>query len=186
MVDEPMRRKVFISHYKGDRKAVDAFIKKWTDEQRVFIAKALGTFDNEDFINSTNTDYVMSQIRKKYIGDSTVTIVLIGECTHSRRYVDWEIKASLRQGEDAKPNGLLGILVNADAERAHLPERFKANWDSDNSKYARYHRTPQSASELRSWIEDAFAARTKRANLIQNSQEMWGNNHECKVHGVTH
>jgi hypothetical protein len=36
----------------------------------------------------------MSEIRRKYLGNASVTIVLIGSCTHSRRYVDWEIKLS--------------------------------------------------------------------------------------------
>ncbi len=67
--------------------------------------------DNYDFINSTDTDYVMKCIRENYLSDSTVTIVLIGSCTHSRRYVDWEIKSSLRQGQYTTPNGLIGILL---------------------------------------------------------------------------
>ena len=77
-----VRRKVFISHYGGDRDAARRFIDKWSG---VFIPKQLGIYTNEDFINSNNVDYVMSQIRSKYLGDSTVTIVLVGTCTHSRR-----------------------------------------------------------------------------------------------------
>jgi len=74
------KRKVFISFCKGDKAEVDAFIAKWSDQEGVFTAKVLGASDNDDFINSTDTDYVMSQIRKKYLGDSSVTIVLIGNC----------------------------------------------------------------------------------------------------------
>src|SRR5207245_253213 len=99
----PPKRKVFISFYQRDRAEVDAFIK-WADLGNVFIPRALGTYDNEDFINSDNPEYVMQQIRGKYLGDSTVTIVLVGACTHSRRYVDWELKTSLRRGEYT-PNG---------------------------------------------------------------------------------
>src|SRR5205809_7957009 len=106
MVYYGTRRKVFISFYQGDRAEVDDFIYQWSDLEEVFIPKALGTFDNEDFINSTNPEYVMGQIRKNYLGDSTVTIVLLGICTHSRRYVDWEIKSSLRQGLSYISNGL--------------------------------------------------------------------------------
>ena len=77
-----IRRKVFISHYGVDRTAVRSFIDKWSN---VFIAKELGVYDDEDFIDSNNGSYVMSQIRQKYLSDSTVTIVLLGTCTHSRR-----------------------------------------------------------------------------------------------------
>ena len=177
------RRNVFISHYKGDRDEVDAFIKNYSS---VFIPKVLGANDNDDFINSTNTDYVMQRIREKYLGDSTVTIVLIGSCTHSRRYVDWEIKSSLRQGQYT-PNGLIGILLPSQGSSAYLPPRFKANWEKDESNcYARCRAYPSSAQELAHWIEDAYQARTSRAHLIQNTQDMMKYNSKCKICGVTH
>lgn len=178
------RRKVFISHFKGDVIAVNSFIARF---QSVLIPRVIGvTDDDSDLINSTNPDYVMSEIRRKYITtESTVTLVLLGTCTHSRRYVDWEIKASLRQGS-VTPSGLLGVLLDPRAEAAHLPERFAENWRQDDRGYARYYRYPTSASLLQAWIEDAFAARTTRAHLIRNSQEMWRRNRACNVCGVTH
>ncbi len=188
MVYMGTKRKVFISFHQGDRAEVDNFIKKWADVEKVFIPKSLGTSNNDDFINSENTDYVMNQIRSRYLGDSTVTIVLLGTCTHSRRYVDWEIKSSLRQGNDELPNGLLGILLpSMTSGSCHLPQRFKENWNTDSNKsYARYYRAPSSAEQLGGWIEDAFQARTSRTNLIKNSQEMMKYNAKCEVHSVTH
>ncbi|MCO5069192.1 MAG: TIR domain-containing protein [Kiritimatiellae bacterium] len=181
------KRKVFISFSQRDRTEVDAFIDKWATRQGVFTPKVLGVSSNDDFINSTNPEYVMSQIRAKYLQDSTVTIVLIGKCTHSRRYVDWEIKASLRQGEDDLPNGLLGILLPSAGDRAHLPPRFADNWKSGEAEcYARYRAAPATADTLRAWIEDSYEARSARADLITNTQDMMKNNAQCKVCGVTH
>lgn len=183
MISSTNRRKVFISHYKEDRNEVDTFIE---DYSSVFIPKVLGANDNDEFINSTNTDYVMQRIREKYLGDSTVTIVLIGSCTHSRRYVDWEIKSSLRQGQYT-PNGLIGILLPSQGNSAHLPPRMEANWVSwESNCYARYRAYPRSREELSRWIEDAYQARTSRAHLIQNSQDMMKYNSVCKICGVTH
>jgi hypothetical protein len=180
------KRKVFISFYQRDKAEVDEFVAKWSDQEGVFTAKVLGASDNDDFINSTDTDYVMSQIRKKYLGDSSVTIVLIGRCTHSRRYVDWELKSSLTQGTST-PNGLLGILLPSMRDSGHLPPRFKKNWQSgEASCYARYRSAPTSAAQLGEWIEDAYAARMSRAHLIQNSQDMMKYNAKCEVCGVTH
>ena len=179
------KRRVFISHYKGDSYLVDDFIEVFANTLGVFTPYVLGANDNDDFINSSNTDYVMSQVRYKYLQDSTVTIVLIGRCTHSRRYVDWEIKSSLQQGETL-PNGLLGILVDPDSTSAHLPPRFEENWDNQNQSYARYYSYPQNADQLSGWIEDAYSARTMGAHLIKNPQEMMKYNRECKVCGVTH
>ena len=105
---EAARRKCFISYYHGDQDAVDKFVGTFDD---VMIAKAIGVSEEDDYIDSDNAEYVMSRIRQDVLEDSTVTICLIGECTHSRRYIDWELKASLRQGEDYDPNGLIGILL---------------------------------------------------------------------------
>lgn len=183
---ELIRRKVFISHYKGDRNEVDAFIDFFSNTHRVFIPKVLGANDNDEFINSSNTDYVMRCIREKYLQDSTVTIVLIGSCTHSRRYVDWEIKSSLRQGQYT-PNGLIGIVLPSQNNSAHLPPRIEANWNSNhNNCYARYWPYPSSPVQLGNWIEDAYLARANRTHLIANSQNMMGYNSKCKICGITH
>src|SRR6266480_45841 len=143
---QPIKRKVFISFHQKDRREVDAFIEDWANRHGVFIPKALGVSDNDDFINSTNPEYVMSQIRAKYLGDSTVTVVLIGLCTHSRRYVDWEIKASLRRGE-AEPNGLIGLLLPSCGKSAHLAPRFQDNWkQGEQDCYACYWYCPQTTA----------------------------------------
>lgn len=183
---DSIRRKVFISHYKGDQNEVDWFIDYFANTCKIFIPKVLGANDNDDFINSTNTDYVMGQIREKYLQDSTVTIVLVGSCTHSRRYVDWEIKSSLQQGASL-PNGLIGIILPSQERSAFLPPRFEANWTNGHQNcYARYWVYPESPDKLADWIEDAHEARTKRAHLIYNSQGMMKYNRECKVCNFTH
>lgn len=186
MTYQGIRRKVFISHFREDRQEVDAFIDRFANKEKVFIPYVLGANNNDEFIHSRNPEYVMTQIRKKYLQDTTVTIVLVGSCTHSRRYVDWEIKTSLRQGEYT-PNGLMGIILPSQGNSAYLPPRLEANWSSENENcYARYWVYPNSAQQLGNWIEDAFQARTIRTRLIKNSQDMMGYNAKCKVCSVTH
>ena len=186
MVYAAPKRKVFISFCQRDRTEVEDFIDRWATRQGIFIPKALGVSDKDDFINSTNPEYVMSQIRTKYLSDSTVTIVLVGSCTHSRRYVDWELKASLRRGEYT-PNGVMGIILPSSGASAHLPPRLEANWTSGHVNcYARYWVAPTSVDQFVAWIEDAYAARTERARLIKNSAEMMKYSGRCRVCGVTH
>lgn len=181
-----IKRMVFISHYEGDKTEVEEFIDYFANQQNVFTPYVLGANDNDDFINSGNPAYVMSQIRQKYLRDTTVTIVLVGSCTHSRRYVDWEIKASLTQGE-TPPNGLMGIILSSQGSNAYLPPRLEDNWVSGHLNcYARYWTYPTSVGQLGDWIEDAYLARTARAHLIKNSQEMMRYNARCKVCGITH
>lgn len=186
MIYNGIRRKVFISHFREDRQEVDAFINKFANVEKVFIPYVLGANDNDNFIQSQNPEYTMTQIRKKYLLDTTVTIVLVGSCTHSRRYVDWEIKSSLRQGEYT-PNGLMGIVLPSTGGSAHLPPRLMVNWNEDNVNcYARYWEYPQTTEQLTSMIEDAYQARNKRKHLIKNSQDMMGYNSKCKICGITH
>ncbi|MFY7819708.1 MAG: TIR domain-containing protein [Rhodoluna sp.] len=176
------RRKCFISYYSGDQAEVEAFLEDFGD---VFIPKVVGVTDGDDFIDSTDTDYVMSRIRANYLGDSTVTILLLGSCTHSRRYIDWELKTSLRQGA-YEPNGLLGLTLPYKNGAAHLPPRFKENWQEKSAGYALYHSYPTSKEQLREWIEKAYSRRTTHAHLIKNSQEMHKYNRRCEIHQVTH
>lgn len=182
---ESVRRKCFISYYQGDSEHVDQFVKSFED---VFIPKVIGVSSGDDFINSDDSDYVMSKIREKYLGDSTVTICLIGDCAHSRRFIDWEIKASLRQGLYSMPNGLLGILLPYKGTTGHLPQRFKDNYVSgkEAESYAIYRAYPQSKTELKTWIESAFLKRETSAHLIANTQTMMKKGGNCSVHNITH
>jgi hypothetical protein len=181
-----VRRRVFIAHYRGDRTEVDAFIERYANQLRIFTSYVLGANDNDDFINSTNTDYVMTQIRERYLLDSTVTIVLVGQCTHSRRYIDWEIKSSLRQGNYI-PNGLIGIILPSSGTSEYLPPRFDRNWTEGNVNcYARYWVYPTNGETLGEWIDDAYNARTNRNHLIDNPQDMMRYNANCRHHNVTH
>lgn len=185
----PTKRKVFISYHHGDDVEVRNFVRQWTIVNKVFIPMGLGIKFTDDIIDSTDTSYVMSQIRKKYLQDSSVTVVLIGSCTHSRRYVDWEIKASLRQATllSSPPNGLIGIILPYKGRSAHLPPRFEDNWTSGHVNcYARYYVAPTSANQLRGWIEDAYKARTERAKYIKNTSDIMKNNATCKECGITH
>jgi hypothetical protein len=179
---EEVRRKCFISYYKKDTPAVEKFIQ---DFAKVFIPKAIGVEGGDELIDSDDSEYVMSKIRSEYLGDSTVTICLIGTCTHSRRYIDWELKTSLRQGAYI-PNGLIGILL-PQMNSGHLPPRFAENWQKDESKcYALYRAYPTSTEVLKAWIENAFKRRTEKAALITNSQTMMKYNGKCRVHNETH
>lgn len=181
-----VRRKVFISYYHGDQNAVNKFI---TDFSGVFIPKAVGVKDGDFVFDSNNPQYIMRRIREEKLQDSTVTIVLIGSCTHSRRYVDWEIKASLQQGQTL-PNGVIGINLPYMGSVGAAPDRLVDNLSRDEqgnqNGYARYYVYPSSGYELRRWIEDAHDARINRASLIHNGRDMMKYNAKCKTHGITH
>jgi hypothetical protein len=134
----------------------------------------------EDLINSTDTDYVMSQIRARYLKDSTVTIVLMGKCTWARRYVDWEIQSSLRRGQTL-PNGLLGVKLPT---FNGFPPRFNQNLINDRNTqkdcYARWIDYPASADILRSSIEAAYQRRLTHADYISNPRDRMQYSRACE------
>jgi hypothetical protein len=182
---KPVRRKVFISYHKVDSNEVNQFIRLFSGSYETFLARGIGAGMAGDIINSTNTEYVMSRIRQEYLGDSTVTIVMIGNCTWSRKYVDWELQSSLRSGSTITPNGLLGVKLPS-YNSGRYPDRLNANLLSDADKrggrtdcYARAVAWPASAEELRSHIEDAYKARTLRAHLINNPRERFKIDRDC-------
>ena len=178
-----VRHKVFISYHHDDQDELDEFIETFDHERRVFISRGLGMGMAQDVIDSTDTDYVMRRIRELYLEDSTVTIVLIGKCTWARRYVDWEIQASLRHGVTVTPNGLLGIkLPSYNKKYGGYPPRLNKNLKQDEKQedcYAKVIDYPQRKDTLASYIEDAFQARTERAHLIVNSRERFSYNRTC-------
>ena len=123
----------------------------------------------------------MRRIRELYLKDSTVTITLIGQCTWARRFIDWEIQSSLRHGEMVTANGLLGILLPSMGSKANPPERLKKNLKGDHADegYARWYVYPTRKDQLAYWIDDAFQARTSRANLIENPIDRFKYNKSC-------
>jgi hypothetical protein len=152
--------------------AVDRFIARFGKHN--FLKRGITLPD--EVVSSRDTDYVMRRIRELYLRDSTVTIVLVGRCTWSRRFVDWELQASLRRPASGHPNGLLGILLDSNT-RPRLPQRFELNRDSG---YARYHYYPRDVATLEEWIEDAYQARVTRRSKIVNPRERLSYNRRCR------
>ena len=156
MADQ-VRHKTFISYHQADQEEVDKFIEKFDHDRDVFIARAVGSDQTlDDLIESENDEYVMRRIREKYMSDSTVTLVFVGKETWTRKFVDWELAASLHQGEKAGlPNGVLAIL-SPELTEAILPDRFVDNWETG---YAKFYPYPKSRTQLSKWIDQAFLAR---------------------------
>jgi hypothetical protein len=164
-----MSHKCFISYNAADKDAVDKFCEKFSGS---FIRRGLKMED--DIIDSTNTDYVMQRIRSLYLKDSTVTIVLIGKCTWARRFVDWEVQASLRNPADGYPNGVVAIQLWD--SYTTLPNRVNLNVDSG---YSKFYKHPASSAALEKLIDEAFDARSDKQNLIENPRDRFTNNRSC-------
>lgn len=96
----PTKRQIFVSYHHGsDQWYYDEFSRIFSDTYDVVKDNSL-----DRAIDSDDSDYVMRRIRENYITGTSCTIILCGAETSQRKYVDWEIKATLD-----KYHGLIGI-----------------------------------------------------------------------------
>lgn len=163
--------RVFISYHHDDENEVQRFIRDFGDD--CFITRGVFT---DDIIQSDDKDYIMRQIREKYLSDSTVTIVMIGKCTWARKYVDWEIASTLRNDPVNKRSGLMAIALPSINNSGKLPARFN---DNKESGYATFWDYPTSKAVLAGRIEDAFQKRTTLSDKVDNSRELKSYNSTC-------
>lgn len=164
----PTKRKLFISyHHEGDQPYYDAFTKAFSDDYEVIFDNSL-----ERKIDSDNVDYVIQRIRDSYISGSSCTIVLCGLETPWRKYVDWEIKATLD-----KEHGLIGVNLPSNPSNAAgavtVPSRLHDNIKSGYAVWTNWQAITQNAASVKTFIEQAIA---RSAALIVNNREMMSRN----------
>jgi hypothetical protein len=147
--------RAFITFHPADREHAARFAEQFSD---VVTTDLGGVNNHDDFIKNTNeATYIQRQIREKYLANTTVTIMLAGNCTWSQRFVDWEIAASLRQDAVRGRSALLGIsLPHLGSGPTIVPERFQ---DNLSIGYAVFKPYPSTSDELRGWILEALEHR---------------------------
>ncbi len=161
-LEKPVKHKLFVSyHHKLDQDYYDAFSRIFHDTYEAIHDASL---DNE--IDSDDTDYVLRKIREEYITGTSCTIVLIGAETYQRKYIDWEIKATLD-----KKHALLGIYLPS-APRSGtgiiVPGRLRDNCQSGYAVFTSWENATASPAALDKYISEA---KEKSASLIVNTRE---------------
>jgi hypothetical protein len=163
-----VKRKVFVSYHHGnDQGYYDAFSKAFDDTYDVIYDNSI-----ERQIDSDNVDYVIQRIRDDFISGSSCTIVLCGRETPWRKYVDWEIKATLD-----KQHGLIGVnlppnVINASGNFT-VPDRLYDNIQSGYALWTTWAQLVNSVQNLTSIIEAAIG---KPRDLIVNNRPMMTRN----------
>lgn len=155
------KRRVFLSyHHGGDQHFYDEFTRVFSSTLELFHDTSLDrAYDSDD------VDYVKWAIRQNNISGSSCTVVLCGAQTHARKYVDWEIKATLD-----KQHGLIGVwlptlpLVGSGTRK---PDRLQDNLDSGYAKWVQWNGL--TAAQLKETIEAAIASPSR---FINNARPM--------------
>lgn len=158
-----VRRRVFVSyHHGGDQAFYDAFSRLFHDTYELVSDTSL-----ERRIDSDDVNYVLRRIRENYIAGSSCTIVLVGAQTWRRKYVDWEIQATLDKG-----HGLIGVRLPTLSPLANglypVPDRLHDNFVSGYGVWTDWFTIIESRHALVGRIEQANA---KSSLLIDNSRD---------------
>lgn len=165
------RREIFVSyHHQADQHYYNQFESVFSNTYRVIQDNSL-----RFGINSDDAEYVMRRIREEYLTGTSCTIVLCGKETHLRKFVDWEIKATLD-----KEHGLIGIKLPTNpavAARCNVPARFFDNYQSGYGPWLTWEQLfvnqQPNVSALRSAVT---AATSKPKDLINNSRSLMSRN----------
>ena len=100
--------KVFITyHHRLDQDFKNRLVSMG-ERDRIFIDRSVDTGDISDQFRD---EVIREKIRDEYLRDSTVTIVLVGLETKSRKHVDWEIYSSMIDGKVNKKSGVLVVRL---------------------------------------------------------------------------
>lgn len=83
-----------------------------------------GVTDGDDFVAGGSDDEIVGSIRARYIRDASVGIVLLGNATWSRRFVDWEIAAAIDSQQIPPLPLVLFDLKPSARSRTPLPPRL--------------------------------------------------------------
>ncbi|SEE18432.1 MTH538 TIR-like domain [Tenacibaculum sp. MAR_2010_89] len=122
---------------------------------------------------SSLTDEKIYQIIREKMRSCSVTIILIGEMTGHRKWIDWEIWASLRGYKNNKnplksfkPKGLLAIYLPTKSHS--IPERLQQNIDSGYAVSMNWRNIER---DLESKINYAIWKRDNTTHKIKNTLE---------------
>lgn len=167
-LQNPVKRTIFVSyHHGGDQQYYNAFTNTFDDTYDVIFDNSL-----ERKIDSDNVDYVLQRIRDSFVKGSSCTIVLCGVETPWRKYVDWEIKATL----DMK-HGLVGVNLPTNRQnengRVTVPDRLCDNIQSGYAVWTNWAAFTANPAGAKSIIEQAIA---KPASSIVNNRKMMSRN----------
>ena len=155
---------IFVSyHHRLDQSYYDSLSRSVSVDYEVL-------YDNspERAKDSDDAEYIMRSLRENHIAGSSCTIVLCGEETRWRRYVDWEIEATLY-----KDHGLIGVLLPTcrfgPNGGTHKPDRLQDNIDSGYAVWINWQEIVQNGPNF--LREKVALANERSKKLIRNDRQ---------------
>lgn len=131
------KHKTFISFHSDD---------EWAKKHLEELNKSGGYFVNKsvtegDIDDSFPDEKIRKTIRDDFLGDTTVTILLVGRETKTRKFIDWELHASMLDTDKNPKSGIVCVnLPSISQSRRGTTTREKelinpnGNWTTVDSR----------------------------------------------------
>jgi len=113
-----MSNNIFISHYYKDDDKVQKLKQKLNDAGYAVRNFSVDSTKHKD--GRTPSKAVIERYLKIRITMSKIFVCVIGDKTHTRPWVDFEIKEAIRQGKK-----IIGIYNHGDKDKVEIPEALK-------------------------------------------------------------
>ena len=98
--------KVFISYHHDNDQFYKEELLRMNGRNQIFIDASVDTDDIDDDLPD---DSIREIIRDEYLRDSTLTLLLVGLETKTRKHIDWELYSSMHDGVVNKKSGIIVI-----------------------------------------------------------------------------
>ena len=182
------KHKVFVSFHNADGNDREEFENTFSSDVETFVSRSV---QDDDIDPNNKTETTRQVIRDRFISQSSVTIVLIGQNTWKRKYVDWEIGYSIKKTSQNTRSGLIGILLpsydkcnsygcsteitddGVEYTPCNIPPRL---YDNIQAGYSKLYSCPINHQELMAWIHEAFQKRDSTLYLPNNSRPYFREN----------
>ncbi len=180
-------RNIFLSFHQADEIEANIWCRRFGDYFNEI--RTLGLHEHGDeyaeHIKSGDTDYVMRCIREDEIAGTSCTVVLIGKCTWARRYIDWEVAATLRNFTDSARGGLIGVQLPSAQDHgwATLPPRLALNITNEGDTetgYARFYPPAPSNDTIARWVDEAVVRRDEMEPESGSTSDLMVDDRACE------
>lgn len=169
---EKRTRNCFISYHHNNDQDYLADLRKVVKSMKV------SDYSLKDDIGHLTDETIYKKVRSK-MRTCSVTVVLVGSRTGHRKWIDWEIWASLRgyrhpydDKKSFKPNGLLAIYLPT--ENHSIPDRLKDNIDSGYAVSMNWRNLER---DFESKVNYAYWKRFNSTKKIRNSRKRQESNY---------
>lgn len=145
------KHRVFISYHHDNDQWAKEYLLYLNVKNEIFIDCSV---DIGDIDEGLSDERIREIIRDEYLKNSTVTILLVGIETKTRKHIDWELFSSMHDGKINKKSGILVIQLpstspsaviaaHGDREKQYIyPYINSKGWKNIESKEAAKRKFP--------------------------------------------